>query len=119
MNLEASDALIDEMHDLLEKERAALVRGDLTCVTALFDRKEKLVQMLGDLRGEHVTELHRIQNKIFRNQKLIDGALQGIRHVSARLAALRKVEQQLETYGEDGQRHTIDGYVVHKVEKRA
>lgn len=119
MTHELSTSLIDEMLDLLETERSALARGDLTSVTALFERKEKLVQELARLSDGTMPELGRIQAKMSQNQALIDGALRGIRHVSERLTALRKVKHQLDTYSKDGQRRTIEGFLVHKVEKRA
>ncbi len=50
---------------------------------------------------------------------LLDGALQGIRRASARLAAVRKVRRSLETYGEDGQKKTIDAQIARQLEKRA
>lgn len=119
MKFETFETLIDEMDDLLDTELKALTRGDLSRATALVDRKEKLVYELGQLRTEDMNDLPRLHEKMSHNQALLDGALQGIRHVSARLTALSKVQRQLETYGEDGRRHTIEGQVVHKVEKRA
>lgn len=119
MKTETFETLIDEMDDLLDTERKALTRGDLSRATALVDHKEKLVQRLAGLSTEEAGDLPRLHDKIIHNQALLDGALQGMRHVFARLTALSKVQRQLETYGEDGRRHTIEGQVVRKVEKRA
>ena len=119
MKSETSESLIDEMDDLLDTERNALARGDLARATALVEHKEKLVEQLGHSKLRDSGDLLRLHKKITKNQSLLNAALQGIRHVSARLEALSKVQRKLETYGEDGRRHTIEGQVVRKVEKRA
>ena len=115
----SNESLFDEIHDLLDRERQALIRGDLATVTALYDQKEILVQLLDSLPQSSVSDLSRVHQKLVHNQNLIDGALQGIQHLSTKLTTLRRVRHQLETYGKDGQRHTVEGHVVHQVEKRA
>src|SRR6056297_3513111 len=89
--------LIDRLDDLLESERSSLLSGNLE-------------------RGPELESVHR---KLMRNQELLDGALDGIRKVAARMAAMRQVRQSLETYDQRGKRQTIDGAVVRKIEKRA
>jgi len=50
---------------------------------------------------------------------LLDGALEGIRRVASRMAAIRQVRRSLATYDETGKRRTIDGTMAHNIEKRA
>ena len=57
--------------------------------------------------------------KVRRNQLLMDGALEGIRAVSSRLAKLREVKGALETYGADGKKRDIIATTETSVERRA
>lgn len=114
-----TQVLIDQLDDLLETERAALLAGDLDGIGALLRRKEALIDALNDLPAETGADLGALQGKVARNQALLDGALQGIRRVAGRMAAFRRIRRTLETYDADGHKTTILGEVDHKVEKRA
>jgi len=118
MTADRPQDLINDLDDLLDAERAALLAGDLDRIPLLLDRKEDLIDRLNqiDEQGASLTVLH---SKVLRNQALLDGALQGIRQASARLAEVRRVRRSLETYDEGGHKRTIEGEVLHKVEKRA
>lgn len=111
--------LIDNLDLLLDAERTAVLEGNLEDMARLLDRKEALIDALAEVDASHAAPISEIQNKLARNQMLLDGALQGIRRASARLAAVRKVRRSLETYGEDGQKKTIDAQVSRQLEKRA
>jgi len=111
--------LFDELDDLLERERIALLKGDLEKIAALLSAKENLMDKVSALDSAKVAPLKGLQDKIARNQLLLDGALQGIRRASMRLATIRHIRRNLETYGEDGRKKVIEGEVVRKVEKRA
>ena len=111
--------LIDRLDELLEKERDTLLQGKLSIMAEIADEKEQLIDALNALEPEFHTDLAALQGKVVRNQALLDGALQGIRKVAARLAALRRIRRTLETYDETGQKQTIQGEVEHRVEKRA
>lgn len=111
--------LFDALDDLLDTERAAVLAGDLDKMAHLLERKEELIDALLEIDSDAAEPISEIQNKLSRNQILLDGALQGIRRAAARLAAVRQVRRTLETYGEDGQKKTIDSYVAHQLEKRA
>ncbi len=119
MTHDASQKIIDRLDDLLDLERAALLHGDLDKIPVLLDKKETLIDALNTLGPEDRHNLKDIQAKVERNQVLLDGALQGIRKVAARMAAFRKIRRSLETYDETGRKQTIQGEVVYKVEKRA
>lgn len=115
----SAQALVDELDVLLDAERQAVLSGNLDEMARLLERKEALIDLLGQLDAEDSAVISNIQDKLSRNQLLLDGALQGIRRASARLAAVRKVRRSLETYGEDGQKKTIDAQITRRLEKRA
>ena len=103
---------------LLETERDALLKGNLAALTALAPRKEALIDALKDAACTRPA-LERLDKKVKRNQLLLDGAMEGIRAVAGRLAAVRQVRGGLETYGSDGTRRNIEVNVDHAVERRA
>ena len=111
--------LIDRLDDLLECERETLLRGQLDAMADIAEEKERLIDALNALEPEEHPDLTDLQSKVARNQVLLDGALQGIRNVAARLAALRRIRRTLETYDESGRKQTIQGEVERRVEKRA
>lgn len=107
---------IDALTDLLEKERAALLSGDIDALARLAPQKERILQSLDAADRPALEALH---GKALRNQELIDSALQGIRDVTERLQALRLARRSLETYDRQGQRRSIDATARPTVEKRA
>ena len=119
MSHDNAQTLIDRLDDLLELERAALLEGDLEAITTLLENKERLIDALNDLTEAERPEMQVVEAKVLRNQALLDGALQGIRHVAARMAALRRVRRGLETYDAKGSKTTIEGEADYSVEKRA
>ncbi|MFN3207670.1 MAG: flagellar protein FlgN [Roseovarius sp.] len=115
----SAQALIDELDQLLDAERTAVLAGDLDQMARLLAHKESLIDALTALDAAQTAPMSGIQDKLARNHLLLDGALQGIRRASARLAAVRKVRRSLETYGKDGQKKVIDAQVSRQLEKRA
>lgn len=111
--------LFDALDDVLDAERTAVLGGDLDKMAQLLEKKEELIDALLEADAVAAEPISEIQDKLSRNQILLDGALQGIRRAAARLAAVRQVRRTLETYGEDGQKKTIDSYVARQLEKRA
>ncbi|WP_371224985.1 flagellar protein FlgN [Roseovarius sp. 2305UL8-3] len=111
--------LIDDLDSLLDQERLALLSGDLEQVAQIALQKESLIDALNAVAPTSQEQLKDLQAKVARNQVLLDGALQGIRKVATRLAALRRIRRSLETYDAQGQKHTIQGEVEHRMEKRA
>ncbi|WP_298859111.1 flagellar biosynthesis protein FlgN [uncultured Sulfitobacter sp.] len=117
MTLEMTD--FSQLDSVLEQERAFLLEGDLEGLGSLLPVKEKLVELLlMDVSGnrEQITPL---EGKLQRNQLLLDGALDGIRAVAARLAALRQVRSALDTYDAQGRKQSVEMPSSPKVEKRA
>lgn len=119
MTPETAQQLIDQLDTLLEEERRALLVGDLDAIRALLKRKEELIDALNARAPEDAPDLGALPDKVARNQALLDGALEGIRKVAGRLAALRRIRRSLETYDEAGRKTILQGEVEHQVEKRA
>ena len=119
MTPETATEIVTRLDELLELERDALMKGDLEQIPTFLEEKEALIDQLNEIGADNKTELQELQIKVERNQVLLDGALQGIRKVSARMAAFRRIRRSLETYDETGRKQTIQSEVERKVEKRA
>ncbi len=111
--------IMTELDALLERERVALLAGELDSLPGLFREKTKLIDRLSGLDAAAGALPDALKQKAIRNQALLDGALQGIRQVAGRIAALRRLRQSFETYDETGRRRTIEGDIVRRIEKRA
>lgn len=110
---------MDALDDLLDAERAALLKGRVEDVSRLHARKEALIDALNQSEFEDPDILTPLHNKVKRNQALLDSALDGIRSVARRLAAIRRVRQSLDTYDAFGKKTTVDIGKGGAVEKRA
>lgn len=119
MQSDATQAVIDALDDVLDKERKALLEGDLDTISELLAKKEELFEALREIEFDSVEGLGGLQGKAARNQVLLDGALKGIRAVAERMNTMRQVRKNLETYDRSGRKTTIQSAVEHKVEKRA
>ncbi len=119
MTPESATDIITRLDELLELERGALMQGDLEQIPVFLEEKETLIDQLNEFGVDKKDELQELQIKVERNQVLLDGALRGIRKVSARMAAFRRIRRSLETYDETGQKQTIQAEIERKVEKRA
>lgn len=111
--------LIDELDLLLEKERDALMTGQLEMLPELLEQKEGLIDRLNGLDGLEAAELQPLRGKAQRNQALLDGALRGIRTVANRFSTLRKIRRTLETYDSQGRKSALVSQHDNKLEKRA
>lgn len=103
---------------LLDRERQALLSGDLNVLTNLTAEKEVLLKKLGSLASGS-SQLANLRKKVERNQVLLAGAIEGIRDVSERIKLLRKAQRSLETYDRLGQRAMVTTDLGRKMEKRA
>ena len=119
MTDKTASEIMTKLDDILDRERAALLAGDLDQVPGLLEEKTALIEALDDLGPDDRQDMGALRDKAARNQALLDGALQGIRQVAGRLAAFRRLRHSFDTYDETGHKRTIEGDVVHKVEKRA
>ncbi len=111
--------IINALDDLLEREREALLNGDLDAISRLLEEKEELFDRLNTMSQERSPDLSALKGKVQRNQALLDNALKGIRAVAARMSAMRKIRRSLDTYDETGKRTTIEGQKAAQLEKRA
>jgi len=119
MTVNINAATTEELSDLLDAEREALLQGDLEKLNALLVSKETLMEAMNTVPQTDLTMMQMLDSKVKRNQLLLDGALEGIRAVAARMARLREVRGALETYGADGKRHDIPLEADSSVEHRA
>lgn len=111
--------LFESLEDLLDRERAALIDGDLSAIGDLLAEKEALMAQIADEDAPTRKSLEALQGKAMRNQALLDSALRGIRTVANRFATLRRIRKSMETYDEFGQKSTLPAVTDHKVERRA
>jgi len=104
---------------LLEQERGCLLGGNLEELGDLLPAKEELVGKL--LKDDQLSRdaLAPLEGKLQRNQLLLDGALDGIKAVAARLAALRQVRTALDTYDAQGRKNSVATQTTPQMEKRA
>lgn len=119
MTTDPVSEIMTALDALLERERRALLAGELDRLPDLLREKTGLIDRLSGLDAEAGTLPEALKQKAIRNQALLDGALQGIRQVAGRIAALRRLRQSFETYDETGRRRTIEGDIVRRIEKRA
>lgn len=108
-----------KLDSVLEKERAFLLQGDLEGLATLLPVKEKLVELLLSDAPANRAQITPLEGKLKRNQLLLDGALEGIRAVAVRLAALRQVRSALDTYDAHGRKQRVGITSGSKIEKRA
>jgi flagellar biosynthesis/type III secretory pathway chaperone len=100
------DVTIEGIDELLEDERRALLSGDLMALSSIADRKEALAQQLSGTKPAG-PELVALRRKAERNAELLEAATKGLRSVTRRLAEIQRANGPLETYGQDGTRHTL------------
>lgn len=111
--------LINELDEILDLERSALVRGELKEIDAMLSRKEAAIEKLnalGDLERDVLTQ---VQSKVSRNQELLNSAMEGIRSVAQRMSELRRVRKGLDVYDRTGQKSRYGTVMGQKLEKRS
>ncbi len=116
---QAAQDLIDELDTLLDRERQALIDGDLELLGRMLAHKQGLferINAMDTLDRERLTHVH---DKVTRNQELLNSAMEGIRAVANRMADLRRVRHGLETYDQAGRRTRFETQSLSSVEKRA
>lgn len=111
--------ILGELDDLLERERDALLAGDLEGLSRILREKEQVIDRLNQLLPPTSLDLDVLKDKALRNQALLDTALEGIRAVADRVSALRRVRDTLETYDQTGRKTTFEAMHKGRVEKRA
>lgn len=113
------DTLIRQLDALLEVERRALLDGDLAALAPLVEEKEELIEALNRAEFTDRELLVPVNDRVRRNQALLEQALHGIRSVAQRLAEIRQARKSFDTYDRQGHKTRIEGDVDTSVEKRA
>ena len=108
--------IIDELEDLLDRERTMLRSGAVQELSRLADQKVRLMKGLSAAAEQ--SSLTRLREKAARNARMLDAAGKGIRSVANRISALRAGPQTFTTYAANGARATV-GSKSGKVERRA
>jgi len=119
MTHQAAKDLIDELDTLLDRERQALVDGDLELLGRMLAQKQGLIEKINAMDALERDHLVHVHDKVTRNQELLNSAMEGIRAVSNRIADLRRVRQGLETYDQAGRKTRFETQDLSSVEKRA
>ena len=114
-----SACVVTDLDELLEREREALLTGNLETIGRLVDHKESLNNDLSVIGAVEASQLAELNEKVKRNQDLLDHALAGIRSVASRLAAMRRVRLSLDTYDSSGSKRSVTLSKDGSVEKRA
>lgn len=110
---------ISALDSILDDERRALLNGDLELISSLLKEKETLIETLNAQEETDRAELENLNDKVKRNQDLLNSALEGIRTVARRLATMRRIRGSLDTYDAQGRKKTVDLQTSRSVEKRA
>jgi hypothetical protein len=119
MDSDITSEKLSALDDLLDAERTALLKGDLEALSGMLESKEALIDAVNAGVHTDIDTLQQLNRKVQRNQLLLDGALEGIRNVARRMAALRRIRSNMETYDSSGKKRNIDIDNDHSVEKRA
>lgn len=113
------DEILRQLDEILGMEREALLAGNLDALHPLLEQKESILTTLQTTKTDDESGLKYLQNKMLHNQKMLEGALQGIRSITERLATVKRVRETLETYDLHGQRTEMKVARTAKLEKRA
>ena len=113
------DTLIRKLDALLDRERQALLDGDLETLAGMVEEKERLIDALNKAERAAEASLSPVNDKVRRNQALLEQALSGIRSVARKLADIREARRSFDTYDRLGQRSRIEADAETSVEKRA
>ena len=114
-----SQDLIDDLDRLLDRERGALIEGELELLGQLMLEKESLIERINAIDSMAQASLAGVHDKVTRNQVLLNSAMEGIRAVASRMADLRRVRRGLETYDRSGRKTRFGTERRSSVEKRA
>lgn len=99
------DRIVDGLMDVLERERGALRRGDVTGASRLSARKEKLLDRLVPARIAP-DQLARLREAADRNAQLLMACRKGIEAARERLAELRNPKPDT-TYSARGEKYAL------------
>ncbi len=119
METERAQPLIRELDGLLDKENAAILGGDLDLIHRLLETKQQLVERINAIAAPGIEGLPALTVKLARNQELLHSAMQGVKSVAVRLAALRAVRDEFLTYDASGRKNRHRASRPASIEKRS
>ena len=116
---EKATNISERLAQLLEKERTALLAGDLEKISDLIPEKEDLIATMG--RSGEITQTMgaELTLKLRRNHALFESSLSGIRAVAARIANHRKMQSTLQIYNAQGEKKVVQSQDSSTVQKLA
>lgn len=94
-------AVVDALDDLLDRERQAILSGNLEMLSRQFGEKKRLLERLAGSTSD-ITRIERLRTKADRNQELLVAVARGIKSVSLRLEAMKMPKTILRTYDKGG-----------------
>lgn len=118
MQSEIMDVL-EELDDLLSREKTHLLKGDLPKFSELLNEKEALLQRLSEAPSSDSANMQQVQMRMQYNQSLLEAAMRGIRSAADRLQDMRAIREGIETYDSRGRRQVLPNAGAGGFERRA
>ena len=94
-------SLFDAVDDLLDRERQAVLAGNLDGLTRLIPEKTRLMERMARTR-QPLGKTDELKAKALRNQRLLEAVAKGIKSVSAHVTGLQTSKAPLRTYDATG-----------------
>lgn len=117
---DSANLLWDELEDVFDEERAALMRGDLSLIASMSARKEDILNRLAPvISGMDTPVPDGLKEMATRNATLLTQASQGLKAAQARIIEIHSAQRGLETYGPAGDRITLRTRISSLLERRA
>ncbi len=117
--MSSENELIARLDEILTIERKALLSGDLTSLESIVTEKEDLIGSLNTIELAKTAASDDVNAKLEHNQVLLEAAMQGIRNIAEKLAEIRRIRREFDTYTEQGEKNRLKGDVESSFEKRA
>lgn len=103
MGLFDGSGALGALSDLLDREKALILQGDIPGVQRLLPEKERLLTRVGRARFKWA-RLGEVMKKAERNNALLEASARGFKSVQDKLISLRAAGGTLSTYDREGQR---------------
>ncbi len=94
-------SVVDALDDLLNRERQAILTGNLDALSRYLPEKTRLLERLAGSTDD-VVRLGRLRDKVDRNQALLAAVARGIKSVSRRIESMNSPATSLRTYEKGG-----------------
>ena len=104
---------------VLEKERAALLDGDLQNLGDFVMLKSEILDTLSSKNIPKAQDWHIVQSRLKENQRLIEAALNGLLSVNDKLQEARHAFERLSIYDPTGKKTSYAVNVPRKLERKA